>query len=74
MYVKTAELVNALAGHVPLSPRRALAEHRSLRADGCVLPALEAAWREGTSHLLFDPVELPEKVAADTRIELALRL
>jgi hypothetical protein len=24
---------------------------------------LKAAWRDGTSHLLFDPVELLEKLA-----------
>jgi hypothetical protein len=47
--------------------RPALAQHRlRLRADGRVLLELKAAWRDGTSHLLFEPVELLEKLAAIT--------
>jgi hypothetical protein len=36
----------------------------SLTADGRVLVALKSAWADGTSHLLFEPLELLEKLAA----------
>jgi Putative transposase len=34
------------------------------RADGRILVALKTVWRDGTSHLLFEPIELLEKLAA----------
>ena len=37
-----------------------------LRADGRVLIELKTAWRDGTSHLVFDPIEFLEKLAAIT--------
>jgi hypothetical protein len=37
-----------------------------LRADGRVLVELKTAWRDGTSHLVFDPIEFIEKLAAIT--------
>jgi hypothetical protein len=37
-----------------------------LRADGRVLVELKTAWRDGTSQLLFEPIELLEKLAAIT--------
>src|SRR4029077_8106244 len=44
-------------------------------ADGRVLVALKSEWSNGTTHLLFEPVELLEKLAALTprpRINLLL--
>jgi len=42
-----------------------LAQHRvQLRADGPVLVTLKTVWRDGTSHLLFEPIEFMEKLAA----------
>jgi hypothetical protein len=35
-----------------------------LRADGRVLVKLKTVWRDGTSHLLFEPIEFMENVAA----------
>lgn len=35
-----------------------------LRADGRVLVELKTVWRDGTSHLLFEPIEFMEKLAA----------
>jgi hypothetical protein len=47
--------------------RPPLAQHRvHLRADGRVLVELKTVWRDGTSHLLFEPIELLEKLAAIT--------
>ena len=47
--------------------RPPLAQHRvQLRPDGRVLVQLKTMWRDGTSHLLFEPVELLEKLAAIT--------
>jgi hypothetical protein len=37
-----------------------------LRADGRVLVELKTAWRDGTSHLVFDSIEFMEKLAAIT--------
>jgi len=37
-----------------------------LRADGRVLVELKTARRDGTSHLIFDPIEFMEKLAAIT--------
>jgi hypothetical protein len=34
------------------------------QADGRILVALKTVWRDGTSHLLFEPIELLEKLAA----------
>ena len=34
------------------------------RADGRLLVTLKTAWRDGTSHLLFEPIEFMEKLAA----------
>jgi hypothetical protein len=47
--------------------RPPLAQHRvRLRPDGRVLVELKTGWRDGTSHLLFEPIELLEKLAAIT--------
>jgi hypothetical protein len=44
-----------------------LAEDRLRRlADGRVRLALERAWSDGTTHLLFEPLEFLEKMAALT--------
>jgi hypothetical protein len=43
--------------------------------DGRILVTLKAEWRDGTTHLVFEPVELLEKLAALTprpRINLVL--
>ena len=46
--------------------RPPLAQDRvRLRADGRVLIELKTAWRDGTSHLVFDPIEFLEKLAAN---------
>jgi hypothetical protein len=37
-----------------------------LRADGRLLVELKSVWRDGTSHLVFDPIEFLEKLAAIT--------
>ena len=37
-----------------------------LLSDGRVLLALKTAWADGTRHLLFEPLELLEKLAAST--------
>jgi hypothetical protein len=45
--------------------RPPLAQDRvHLRADGRVLVTLKTLWRDGTSHLLFEPIEFLEKLAA----------
>jgi len=45
--------------------RPPLAQDRvHLRADGRVLVALKPVWRDGTSHLLFEPIECMENLAA----------
>jgi hypothetical protein len=45
--------------------RPPLAQNRlQLRADGRVLVTLKATWHDGTSCLLFEPVEFLEKLAA----------
>ncbi|MDO8474600.1 MAG: transposase [Candidatus Rokubacteria bacterium] len=45
--------------------RPPLAQDRvRLRADGRVLVGLKTVWRDGTSHLLFEPLEFMEKLAA----------
>src|SRR5207237_1132407 len=47
----------------------------SLTPDGLVLVTLKSEWHDGTSHLLFTPVELLEKLAALTprpRVNLVL--
>ncbi len=56
--------------------RPPLAEDRlRLLADGCVRVTLKRAWRDGTTYLLFEPVEFLEKVAALTpRPEINLAL
>src|SRR5207248_2847761 len=41
-------------------------ERLSLTPDGLVLVTLKSEWHDGTSHLLFTPVELLEKLAALT--------
>src|SRR5207302_8281664 len=41
-------------------------ERLSLTPDGLVLVTLKAEWHDGTTHLLFTPVELLEKLAALT--------
>ena len=47
--------------------RPPLAQERlRLRADGRILVELRKAWRDGTSHVLFEPVEFLEKLAALT--------
>jgi len=47
--------------------RPPLAQDRvQLRADGRVLVKLKTVWRDRTSHLLFAPIELLEKLAAIT--------
>jgi hypothetical protein len=43
----------------PLAPNRI-----RLRADGRILVELKPLWRDGTSHLLFEPIEFMEKLAA----------
>lgn len=46
-----------------------------LRPDGRVLVELKKAWRDGTSHLLFEPLEFLEELAAITprpRVNLLL--
>src|SRR5947208_3833234 len=50
-------------------------ERLALTPDGLVLVTLKSEWHDGTSHLLFTPVELLEKLAALTprpRINLVL--
>jgi hypothetical protein len=45
------------------------------RADGRYLLRLKARWRDGTTHLLFEPIELMERLAAQIpkpRINLVL--
>ena len=45
--------------------RPPLAQDRlRLRADGRVLVELKTMWRDGTSHFLFEPIEVLEKRAA----------
>jgi hypothetical protein len=45
--------------------RPPLAQDRvHLAADGRVLVPLKTVWRDGTSHLLFEPIEFMEKLAA----------
>lgn len=47
--------------------RPLLAEHRLLRlADGRVRLELKQPWSDGTTHLLFEPVEFLEKLVAVT--------
>ena len=41
-------------------------ERLSLTPDGLVLVTLKAGWHDGTTHLLFTPVELLEELAALT--------
>jgi hypothetical protein len=56
--------------------RPALANDRlSKRADGRYLLRLKAPWRDGTTHLCFEPIELMERLAAQIpkpRINLVL--
>ena len=50
-------------------------ERLSLTPDGLVLVTLKSEWHDGTTHLLFTPVELLEKLAALTprpRINLVI--
>jgi putative transposase len=45
--------------------RPPLAQDRvRFRADGRVLVELKTVWRDGTSHVLFEPIEFLEKLAA----------
>src|SRR6266508_5798523 len=47
--------------------RPPLAQERlRLRADGRIVVELRKAWRDGTTHVLFEPIELLEKLAALT--------
>ena len=41
-------------------------ERLSITPDGLVLVTLKSEWHDGTSHLVFTPVELLEKLAALT--------
>src|SRR5216117_1926944 len=41
-------------------------ERLALRPDGTVLVALKTPWRDGTTHLCFEPVTLLERLAALT--------
>ena len=43
-------------------------ERLALTPDGLVLVTLKAEWNDGTTHLLFTPVELLEKLAAFTPV------
>src|SRR5215469_9436995 len=56
--------------------RPPIAQERLTRtADGRVLLTLKAEWNDGTTHLLFEPIELLERLAALTprpRINLVL--
>jgi putative transposase len=56
--------------------RPPIAQKRLTRtADGRLLLTLKAEWSDGTTHLLFEPVELLERLAALTprpRINLVL--
>jgi hypothetical protein len=58
--------------------RPPLAQDRlTTAADGRALVTLKAPWHDGTTHLLFEPVELLERLAALTprpRINLLLYL
>src|SRR5439155_23177107 len=67
------------SGVEPLSPyvlRPPVAQERlALTPDGLVLVTLKSEWHDGTTHLLFTPVELLEKLAALTprpRVNLVL--
>ena len=40
------------------------AERLSLMPDGRLLYRLKQRWRDGTTHVLFEPLELVEKVAS----------
>src|SRR5437762_2224096 len=65
---------NALLCRYVLRPPVAQ-ERLALTPDGLVLVTLKSEWHDGTSHLLFTPVELLEKLAALTprpRINLVL--
>ena len=53
---------SAATSSAPRSPSTA----SSSAPDGRVLVQLKTMWRAGTSHLLFEPVELLEKLAAIT--------
>jgi hypothetical protein len=61
---------------VPLSAPPGVAQDRlRLLADGRVALTLKTAWMDGTHHLVFEPLELLEKLAALTprpRINLVL--
>lgn len=47
--------------------RPPLAQERvRLRGDGRVVVELKAAWHDGTTHLVFEPLEFLEKLAAIT--------
>jgi Putative transposase len=47
--------------------RPPLAQDRiRLRADGRVLVVFKTVWRDGMSHLVFEPIEFMEKLAAIT--------
>src|SRR2546430_4904237 len=62
--------VGGCAGRPPVAQERL-----SLTPDGLVVVTLKAEWHDGTTHLLFTPVELLEKLAALTprpRINLVL--
>jgi len=47
--------------------RPAIAQERlSVMPDGRILVTLKAQWHDGTTHLVFEPIELLEKLAALT--------
>ena len=59
----------------PNSRRRSAQERLTRTADGQMLLTLKAEWSDGTTHLLFEPIELLERLAALTprpRINLGL--
>lgn len=70
-----AKSITLLGVQAPPNPRRLprrdtpLAHDRlrlRLRADGRVQVDLKTAWHDGTTQLVFEPIELLEKLAAIT--------
>ena len=47
------------AGHPPVATERL-----SVLPDGRLLYRLKRRWRDGTTHMIFEPLELVEKLAA----------
>jgi hypothetical protein len=54
----------SIHGRVALGPRAVAQDRRRLTEDGRIVLELKTTWQDGTSHLVFEPLDLLARRAA----------